>query len=92
MNGTVKELIDHWAEYEDVGRAASLLEWDQETNLPPKGASSRGHHLATLAGIAHERIVSPRFRKALRESEKARGLTARAPIAPILCQTLSASR
>jgi carboxypeptidase Taq len=77
MNENVKTLIDSWAEFEDVGRAASLLEWDQETNLPPKGADTRGHHLATLAGIAHEKIVSPRFRKALRESEKARGLTAR---------------
>ena len=77
MNGTVKTLIDSWAEFEDVGRAASLLEWDQETNLPAKGANSRGHHLATLAGIAHEKIVSPGFKKALRDSQKANGLSAR---------------
>jgi carboxypeptidase Taq len=77
MNASVKTLIESWREFEDVTRAASLLEWDQETNLPPAGAEARGHHLATLAGVAHEKIVSPRFRSALRGAEKNGRLTAR---------------
>ncbi len=38
----------------DVKYAAAVLEWDQETYLPPKGAEYRGRQLATLSEIAHE--------------------------------------
>ena len=77
MNASVKRLIETWSEFEDVSRAASVLEWDQETNLPPGGAEARGHHLATLAGVAHEKIVSPKFKSALRGAEKNGRLSAR---------------
>jgi carboxypeptidase Taq len=73
----VKQLLDRWGEFEDVTRAASILEWDQETYLPKEGASARGNHIATLAGLAHERIKSKKFRRALREAERCRGLTSK---------------
>ena len=31
--------------------AITLLTWDQETYLPPKGAEARGEQLATLQGL-----------------------------------------
>src|ERR1035437_2792467 len=38
----------------DVQYASALLNWDQETYMPPKGAEFRAQQLSTLAGIAHE--------------------------------------
>lgn len=77
MKTEVKKLLDHWGEFEDITRATSVLEWDQETYLPKEGAPARGTHIATLAGIAHERISSKKFRKALRSAEKHPGLSSK---------------
>lgn len=38
----------------DVKYAGAVLQWDQETYLPAKGADHRGRQLATLSEIAHE--------------------------------------
>src|ERR1700722_11308352 len=43
----------------DVKYSAALLQWDQETYLPEKGAAFRGRQLATLTEIAHEWFVDP---------------------------------
>jgi len=37
----------------DVKNANALLQWDQETYLPPKGAALRGQQISTLAEIGH---------------------------------------
>jgi carboxypeptidase Taq len=70
MKTEVTELITRWGEFEDVTRAAMVLEWDQETYLPKEGARARGNHIATLARVAHERISSPGFRTALKTAER----------------------
>ncbi len=36
----------------------SLLDWDQETQMPPRGAEDRANQLALIAGIVHERLTS----------------------------------
>ena len=38
----------------DVQYASAVLNWDQETYMPSKGAEYRAQQLSTLAGIAHE--------------------------------------
>jgi carboxypeptidase Taq len=38
----------------DVRYAAAVLQWDQETYLPAKGAESRARQLATLSEMAHQ--------------------------------------
>ncbi|MER3498905.1 MAG: carboxypeptidase [Chitinophagaceae bacterium] len=38
----------------DVKFSSAVLQWDQETYLPPKAASIRGQQLATLSEIAHQ--------------------------------------
>src|SRR5579859_7049127 len=43
----------------DVKFSAAVLQWDQETYLPPKGAEFRGRQLATLSEIAHEWFIAP---------------------------------
>ncbi len=37
----------------DVKYASAVLQWDQETYLPPMGAEIRGRQIATLSEIAH---------------------------------------
>lgn len=44
---------------------ASLLEWDQETHMPPDGAAIRAEQLKTLAGIVHKEKTSKKFQQAL---------------------------
>ncbi|RYZ62053.1 MAG: carboxypeptidase M32, partial [Chitinophagaceae bacterium] len=38
----------------DVRNASAVLQWDQETYLPPQGAAFRGRQLTTLAELSHE--------------------------------------
>jgi carboxypeptidase Taq len=42
----------------DLRQAAAVLEWDQETQMPPGGAEARARQLATLRRLAHERFTS----------------------------------
>jgi carboxypeptidase Taq len=41
----------------DVKYAYAVLQWDQETYLPPKGNDLRGRQLATLSEIAHRQFT-----------------------------------
>src|SRR4051794_8556381 len=38
----------------DVKYSAAVLQWDQETYLPAKGAEARGRQVATLSEISHQ--------------------------------------
>ena len=38
----------------DLKNAHAVLQWDQETYLPKKGATLRGQQLSTLSEIAHQ--------------------------------------
>ena len=42
-----------------LASASSVLAWDQETYLPPRGAAARAEQLALLAGLVHERRTAP---------------------------------
>ncbi len=75
MKTEMQELLDAWGEFEDLTKAAAVLEWDQETQLPEGGAIARGNQVATLASVAHEKIVSRRFKSALRGAENLPSLT-----------------
>jgi carboxypeptidase Taq len=59
MNGKLNELKILLREVDDLNRAAAVLNWDQQTYMPPGGAEARGRQLATLAKIAHEKFTSP---------------------------------
>jgi carboxypeptidase Taq len=39
----------------------ALLEWDEETYMPPGGVENRSEQLAFVAGLLHERGTDPRF-------------------------------
>ena len=52
------ELKTRLAELADLNNIGHLLEWDQNTMMPPRGAQSRSEALATLGRIAHELLIS----------------------------------
>ncbi|GDX79532.1 carboxypeptidase M32 [Deltaproteobacteria bacterium] len=46
-------------ELDALAGASSVLEWDQQTQAPPKSADSRGEQSALLQRIYHERFTAP---------------------------------
>lgn len=56
--GKLPQLKEILAEVADLGRAALLLEWDQETYMPPGGVKSRAEQQSTLQRLAHVRFTS----------------------------------
>ena len=55
---TLEPLTTRLLEIQRVHSAASVLSWDQETYMPAGGGAARAEQIATLEGIAHERLVS----------------------------------
>ncbi len=53
----------------DLGKAAALLSWDQDTYMPGGGAEGRGHQMATVNALRHERLTSERMADLLAELE-----------------------
>ncbi len=45
----------------DVKYASAVLQWDQETYLPPKGADGRSRQLATLSELAHQMFTNDKL-------------------------------
>lgn len=67
MNGKLEQLKALIGESRDLEMAALLLEWDQQTYMPPGGAAARAEQLATLKRLAHERYVAPEVGRLLAE-------------------------
>jgi Zn-dependent M32 family carboxypeptidase len=55
---TLEPLTRRLLEIQRVNSAASVLSWDQETYMPAGGGAARAEQIATLQGIAHQRLVS----------------------------------
>src|SRR5258706_9097485 len=66
-NSQIQELKQRLAEINDVRSAASVLNWDQMTYMPPGGAEARGRQVATLEQIAHEKLTHPSIGRMLTE-------------------------
>ena len=58
MNGALDALRARMAELADLQNAAQVLEWDQQTMMPPRGGETRAESLATLHRVSHEKFVS----------------------------------
>jgi carboxypeptidase Taq len=58
MSTAIQQLRERMAELTDLRHASGLLEWDQQTMMPPRGASSRAESLATLERISHDMFTS----------------------------------
>jgi carboxypeptidase Taq len=51
----------------DLRRAGALLQWDQQTMMPPRGTEGRSDQLSTIDRFAHELFVSEEIGKLLEE-------------------------
>jgi carboxypeptidase Taq len=60
-------LLPTLEELRDISSAARLLAWDQAAMMPPKGAGTRAHAMATIEAIAHARLTDPNVGEALEE-------------------------
>jgi carboxypeptidase Taq len=58
MSEKLEQLKERLGEVDDIGRAASVLSWDQQVNMPPGGHEARGQQLATLSKIAQEKFIT----------------------------------
>lgn len=54
-------------EIADLQSASSMLQWDQETNMPIGASEFRGRQIATLSGIAHEKFTDGQVSDLLEE-------------------------
>ncbi len=57
----IAELLDYMHEIEDLKALGSLAEWDQNTEMPEGAGDVRGHQMATLQGVLHERWTTQRL-------------------------------
>src|SRR5713226_1873964 len=59
------------AEVTDIHRAGAVLDWDQETYMPPGGVHNRAEQLSTLSEVAHRRFTADEVARLLDEAETA---------------------
>lgn len=74
-------LISDLRETAVLASAGSVLTWDQETQLAPRGAPLRAEQLAALSGLVHERFTRPEVEAWLAAAEEDEALTADEAIA-----------
>jgi carboxypeptidase Taq len=49
-----QEYVRKMTRIADIRSASAILQWDQETYLPPRGATLRGQQISTLAELSHQ--------------------------------------
>lgn len=76
---TTKNLYEEYCErlrkIADIKYAAAVLQWDQETYLPAKGAAARSRQLATLNGLAHNYVTDKKLGSLLQELRSSNALS-----------------
>lgn len=65
----IRKLLEISGELFDIAGATSLLHWDQETYMPPRGIIHRSRQLATLSAIYHERLTDNKVGELLKKLE-----------------------
>jgi carboxypeptidase Taq len=67
LNTALAELRRRLAEVHDLHQVAQVLDWDQLVMMPSGGAAARAEQVATLHGLAHERLTDPEVGRLLDE-------------------------
>jgi carboxypeptidase Taq len=65
MSEKLEQLKETLGEVSDLQRAAAVLEWDQQVNMPPGGAEARGQQISTLTKLAHQKSTTQEVGKLL---------------------------
>jgi carboxypeptidase Taq len=63
----LSQLLTILNEVDDLIRTKNLLNWDQQTYMPPGGAQGRSNHMATLTRLAHVKFTSDEVGQLLEE-------------------------
>jgi carboxypeptidase Taq len=58
MANNMTQLRERLAQLADLRDTSQLLNWDQQTMMPPRGAAARAELLGTLESIGHEMFIS----------------------------------
>ena len=69
MSDPFEPLREHLAALADLRNVAQLLDWDQQTMMPPGGAPARAETAATVQRISHEMFVSDETGRLLEAAE-----------------------
>jgi len=77
MNNNYQIFKEKMSKIADIYSATSVLNWDQEVNLPPNAAQIRSKQLATLSGLAHEQFTSNEMGDLLEDLSAKNGLSDR---------------
>ncbi|HUL62086.1 MAG TPA: carboxypeptidase M32 [Methanocella sp.] len=65
-----KEFLERVRELSTLEQVGSLLDWDQQTYMPPGAFPQRGQQGALVAGIMHERLTSDRMGRLIRALQR----------------------
>ena len=69
MTDPFQALREQMAQLADLRNVAQLLDWDQQTMMPPRGAPARAETAATVQRISHEMFVSDQTGRLLEAAE-----------------------
>ena len=67
---TYTNLITTIKEISLLASASSVLNWDEETHMPPRGAEHRANQSSLLARLTHEQFTSPKVGEMLAAVEQ----------------------
>lgn len=71
MNDALQSLKERLADVHNLGMAGAVLDWDQQTCMPPGGVGARAEQRATLTKLAHSLFTAPDTGEWLAGSEAA---------------------
>ncbi len=81
----LEKLKSRLAQISDLENAAAVLDWDQQTHMPPGGANARAEQRATLATLSHELFTAAETGSLLEQAEREReGAAAESDAAALL--------
>ncbi len=69
-----QDYTQHMQKIADVRYAIAVLQWDQETYMPEKGAGFRAQQIATLSEISHDLFTKESFKNLLQDLMNSSGL------------------
>ena len=69
MADPFEDLKDRLAALADLRNVSQLLDWDQQTMMPPRGALARAETVGTIQRISHEMFVSDQTGRLIEAAE-----------------------
>lgn len=71
MKDALQSLKERLADVHNLGMAGAVLDWDQQTCMPPGGVGARAEQRATLTKLSHSLFTAPETGEWLAGSEEA---------------------